>query len=98
MRNSIIIKPFALKKLMIFMNDAMQFSILDDQVQSAINQNVRYTGNTTVAREIFHTRKGYYKYYPFIFERLPVFFCYSERFPIYFLDSDPSIVASQLYL
>lgn len=93
-RNSLIMKPFALKKLMTFMNDAMQFSMLDDEMRSAINQNVRYSGNTTVGKEIFHTKKGYYKYYPFIFERLPVFYCYSERFSMYFFDNDRSLVRS----
>lgn len=99
-RNSLLIKPFALKKLMTFINDAMQFSMLDDEMRSAINQNIRYNaGNSAVAREIFHSKKGYYKYYPFIFERLSVFYCYSERFPIYFFDNDRSLVHSifQLY-
>lgn len=97
-RNSLLIKPFALKKLMTFMNNAMQLSILDDEMRSAMNQNIRYNaGNVTVGREIFHTKKGYYKHYPFIFERLPVFFCYSERFSIFFYDDDHSLFIYQPY-
>lgn len=80
------------------MNNAMQLSILDDEMRSAMNQNIRYNaGNVTVGREIFHTKKGYYKHYPFIFERLPVFFCYSERFSIFFYDDDHSLFIYQPY-
>lgn len=85
-RNSFLIRPHALIKLMKFMNEAMMLSILNDEVRLQLKRDAHYKSmNRSVASQIFHTDQ-YYEFYPFIFERLPVFYSYAEHFSIYFHD------------
>ncbi len=96
-RNSILIRPHALIKLMKFMNEAMMLSILNDDMRLQLKRDAHYKSmNKSVASHIFHTDQ-YYEFYPFIFERLPVFYSYAEHFSIYFHDKSNHINLRSYY-
>jgi hypothetical protein len=85
--NSYIIRPAVLLKLTEFMSRAIQVVLNNNKVKSLMSANSFYAGNQSVAQKIFGT--DYYQLYPFIFERLPVFYLYSSHVSICHYETGP---------
>jgi hypothetical protein len=80
-RNAFMIKPSVLKKLILFMQQAMFLAENNHEIKKLLSANAYYVlGKKEIALEIFNT--SYYQLYPFVFERLPVFFLYANDFHI----------------
>jgi hypothetical protein len=72
-RNSMLIKPYLLKKLIFFMNKAMDIVLLNTTIYSLLNESANYFENNQYDSIKIFNAVGY-KLFPFIFERLPSFF------------------------
>jgi hypothetical protein len=80
-RNAFMIKPTVLKKLILFMQQAMYLAENNQEIKQLLSSNAYYVlGKKEIALEIFNT--SYYQLYPFVFERLPVFFLYANDYHI----------------
>ena len=71
-RNSFLVRPHLMIKLIRHMNKAMDIALTNRNVSSDLSKNANYKNGTEVAQRIF--QKTYYELWPFVFERLPVFF------------------------
>jgi hypothetical protein len=77
-RSVFIIRPRLLEKLMAFMDRAMTVAVTNSAVRTAMQRDARYVaGNPEIAMQVFNTT--YYQFHPFVFERLPAFFLYTEQ-------------------
>ena len=73
LRNTYIVNPIWLKKLVKFVENATREVIMNEELSTLFKQNAHYREmKMDVAQSVFHA--GYYQWHPFIFERLPSFF------------------------
>lgn len=80
-RNAFIIKPSILKKLIHFMKQAMYIAENHAEIKQLLSSNAYYVwGKKDIALDIFNTT--YYQLYPFVFERLPIFYLYVNNYKI----------------
>ena len=67
-RNSFLCNPAIMINLMKLMNQAIELSLLDDEISKMMSVNSGYgRPGSNVTQRIFGS--NYYEYYPFIFER-----------------------------
>jgi hypothetical protein len=72
-RNVFIIKPTFLLQLCDFMTKAVKLTEESPYLQDLLRKDAHYVmGKVEVAKKVFGTR--YYQLYPFVFERLPIFY------------------------
>jgi hypothetical protein len=87
-RNIFIMKRAVFLRVSDLMQRAMAIATSDDHVHGLLRANAKYKeGQEDVARRIFGT--SYYQLHPFIFERLPNFFVFIERFSLCMGDDGP---------
>lgn len=82
-RNSFIVKPHIMKDIIKFMNRAIEASLLDPILSEILESDSEYKAPTPgIAVRVFGT--PYYQWHPFIFERLPVFYCFINKISVVF--------------
>jgi hypothetical protein len=82
LRNSFIIKPKWMRRLIEFMRMAMEITNTNANVSTLMQRDAKYkAGVARVAKRIFRT--NYYMWHPFVFERLPVFFFHAHNASVY---------------
>jgi hypothetical protein len=87
-RNVFVIKTRVFQKLTVFMSQAVQTVNSSIALQNLMGQDAHYVlGKPNVAMSVFGTH--YYQLYPFIFERLPIFFLNSINATICMHESGP---------
>lgn len=87
-RNVFIIKPFILQQVCDFVTKAIVVTERSPRLQELMKKDAHYVmGNNEVSRKVFGTR--YYQLYPFIFERLPIFYLNFINATICMHDSGP---------
>ena len=86
-RNSFLCKPQIMMQLMELMNQAIDLTILDDEIANMMAINAGYgRAGSNLTQQIFS--KPYYEFHPFIFERLPVLFVNHLGSSIYFHETE----------
>lgn len=87
-RNVFIIKPQILQQVCDFMTKAIELTEKTPHLQELMKKDAHYVmGKIEVSKKIFGTR--YYQLYPFVFERLPIFFLNSIHARICMDDRGP---------
>lgn len=87
-RNVFVAKTAAFQRLAAFMQRAMHVAQTDAAVRQLLAQDARYKeGQADVAQRVFGT--PHYQLHPFVFERLPSFFAFTERLKVCIGDGSP---------
>lgn len=87
-RNVFVAKTAAFRRLAAFMQRAMLVAQTDAAVRQLLAADARYKeGQPEVAQRVFGT--PHYQLHPFVFERLPAFFAFTERLRVCIGDGSP---------
>jgi len=82
LRNSYIATPKALEGLITFMNRSIATVSQSTHLQLLLSQDANYReAKKIVAESVFHS--NFYQFYPFVFERLPVFYFYYYNLSVF---------------
>lgn len=82
LRNTFLITPSALDSLVTFMNFSISTVVENSQLRSLLSSDAHYReAKKDVAKRIF--RAEVYYWFPFVFERLPVFFAYHSNMSVF---------------
>ena len=81
-RNCFLVRPHLMIKLIRHMNIAMDIALTNRNVSSHLSKSTRYKNNGEITHRVF--KQSNWELWPFIFERLPIFFFHIFEAKVYY--------------